>query len=111
MHFGYFAYRHQRNKLKLDDAVPKPAEWQRLRHQHSVASMAAEMPAVPNLVIRRPSVVAGVGTGGGGLAATLKGARKHRCVVAADNSLSLHSNTESTEMFRLDSFGFVVFHC
>ena len=63
--------------------MPKPAEWQRLRHQHSVASMGAEMPAVPNLVIRRPSVVAGGGVGCGvsviGLAG-LKGGRKNRSV-------------------------------
>ena len=61
--------------------MPKPAEWQRLRHQHSVASMGAEMPAVPNLVIRRPSVVAGGGVGCGvsviGLAG-LKDGRKFR---------------------------------
>ena len=46
-------YRHQRNKLKLDN-VPKLPEWQRLRHQHSSADMS-----VPNLVIRRASVVQG----------------------------------------------------
>ena len=77
-----FHGRHQRNKLKLDD-VPKPPEWQRLRHQHSVTSMGAEMPAVPNLVIRRPSVVAGVGGGGVGNViglAGLKGGRKNRSV-------------------------------
>lgn len=45
--------KHQRNKLKLDD-VPKLPEWQRLRHQHSTADMM-----VPNLVIRRASVVQG----------------------------------------------------
>ena len=64
--------------------MPRPAEWQRLRHQHSVTSMSAEMPAVPNLVIRRPSVVTGGGGGAGsgtliGLAA-LKGIRKNRYV-------------------------------
>lgn len=46
--------RHQRNKLKLDD-VPKLPEWQRLRLQHTSNDMS-----VPNLVIRRPSVVQGV---------------------------------------------------
>ncbi|CAB4059969.1 SCYL2 [Lepeophtheirus salmonis] len=45
--------RHQRNKLKLDD-VPKLPEWQRLRYQHSVSDVS-----VPNLIIRRPSVVQG----------------------------------------------------
>ena len=71
--------RHQRNKLKLDE-VPKPAEWQRLRHQHSVASMgtAEAMPAVPNLVIRRPSVVQTTGNVIG--LAALKGIRKNRSV-------------------------------
>ena len=49
----YKYFRHQRNKLKLDD-VPKLPEWQRLRHQHSSADVA-----VPNLVIRRASVVQG----------------------------------------------------
>ncbi len=49
----YPTFRHQRNKLKLDD-VPKLPEWQRLRHQHSSADMS-----VPNLVIRRASVVQG----------------------------------------------------
>ena len=44
-------YRHQRNKLRLDD-VPKLPEWQRLRHQHSSTDMT-----VPNLVIRRASLV------------------------------------------------------
>ena len=48
-------YRHQRNKLKLDD-VPKLPEWQRLRQQHGTADIT-----VPNLVIRRPSVVQGPG--------------------------------------------------
>ena len=48
-------YRHQRNKLKLDD-VPKLPEWQRLRQQHATADIA-----VPNLVIRRPSLVQGPG--------------------------------------------------
>lgn len=46
--------RHQRNKLKLDD-VPKLPEWQRLRLQHSSNDMS-----VPNLVIRRASVVQGL---------------------------------------------------
>ena len=45
--------RHQKNKLKLDD-VPKLPEWQRLRYQHTSADMT-----VPNLVIRRASVVQG----------------------------------------------------
>ena len=36
------------------DDVPKLPEWQRLRHQHSAADMS-----VPNLVIRRASVVQG----------------------------------------------------
>ena len=48
-------YRHQRNKLKLDD-VPKLPEWQRLRQQHATADIS-----VPNLVIRRPSLVQGPG--------------------------------------------------
>ena len=48
-------YRHQRNKLKLDD-VPKLPEWQRLRQQHSTADIS-----VPNLVIRRASLVQGPG--------------------------------------------------
>lgn len=39
--------------MKLDN-VPKLPEWQRLRHQHSSADMS-----VPNLVIRRASVVQG----------------------------------------------------
>ena len=62
--------------------MPRPPEWQRLRHQHSVTSMGAEMPAVPNLVIRRPSVVAGVGCGAGNIIglAGLKGGRKGRSV-------------------------------
>ena len=47
--------RHQRNKLKLDD-VPKLPEWQRLRLQHCSNDMS-----VPNLVIRRASVVQGHG--------------------------------------------------
>ena len=47
----FFLYRHQRNKLRLDD-VPKLPEWQRLRHQHSSTDMT-----VPNLVIRRASLV------------------------------------------------------
>jgi hypothetical protein len=47
--------RHQRNKLKLDD-VPKLPEWQRLRLQHSSNDMS-----VPNLVIRRASVIQGHG--------------------------------------------------
>ena len=46
-------FRHQKNKLKLDD-VPKLPEWQRLRYQHSSVDMN-----VPNLVIRRASVVQG----------------------------------------------------
>ena len=50
-----FVYRHQRNKLKLDD-VPKLPEWQRLRQQHATADIS-----VPNLVIRRPSLVQGPG--------------------------------------------------
>ena len=61
--------------------MPKPAEWQRLRHQHSVASMhgtAEAMPAVPNLVIRRPSVVQTTGNVIG--LAALKGIRKNRSV-------------------------------
>ncbi len=40
------SYRHQRNKLKLDD-VPKLPEWQRLRLQHNNHDVS-----VPNLVIR-----------------------------------------------------------
>ena len=48
-----FFFRHQRNKLRLDD-VPKLPEWQRLRHQHSTTDMT-----VPNLVIRRASLVPG----------------------------------------------------
>jgi hypothetical protein len=48
-------FRHQRNKLKLDD-VPKLPEWQRLRLQHCSNDMS-----VPNLVIRRASVVQGHG--------------------------------------------------
>ena len=61
--------------------MPKPAEWQRLHHQHSVASMgtAEAMPAVPNLVIRRPSVVHTTGNAVIGLAG-LKGIRKNRSV-------------------------------
>ena len=50
-----FVNRHQRNKLKLDD-VPKLPEWQRLRQQHAAADIS-----VPNLVIRRPSLVQGPG--------------------------------------------------
>ena len=50
-----FVSRHQRNKLKLDD-VPKLPEWQRLRLQHCSNDMS-----VPNLVIRRASVVQGHG--------------------------------------------------
>ena len=46
--------RHQRNKLKLDD-VPKLPEWQRLRYQHTSSNDMS----VPNLVIRRASVVQG----------------------------------------------------
>ena len=49
----FFYFRHQKNKLKLDD-VPKLPEWQRLRYQHSSVDMT-----VPNLVIRRASVVQG----------------------------------------------------
>ena len=49
------SFRHQRNKLKLDD-VPKLPEWQRLRQQHATADIS-----VPNLVIRRPSLVQGPG--------------------------------------------------
>lgn len=55
MLFFNFVYRHQRNKLKLDD-VPKLPEWQRLRQQHAAADIS-----VPNLVIRRPSLVQGPG--------------------------------------------------
>ena len=51
-----FFCRHQRNKLKLDD-VPKLPEWQRLRQQHT----ANDNVAIPNLVIRRPSLVQGPG--------------------------------------------------
>ena len=51
----YILCRHQRNKLKLDD-VPKLPEWQRLRQQHQTNDMS-----VPNLVIRRPSLVQGPG--------------------------------------------------
>ena len=51
--FKTFFCRHQKNKLKLDD-VPKLPEWQRLRYQHSSVDMT-----VPNLVIRRASVVQG----------------------------------------------------
>jgi hypothetical protein len=42
--FVGFFFRHQRNKLKLDD-VPKLPEWQRLRLQHCSNDMS-----VPNLV-------------------------------------------------------------
>ena len=43
--------------MKLDD-VPKLPEWQRLRQQHSQSN---DIGCVPNLVIRRPSLVHGPG--------------------------------------------------
>ncbi|TRY61045.1 hypothetical protein TCAL_08271, partial [Tigriopus californicus] len=45
---------HQRNKLKLDDA-PKLPEWQRLRLLHSSNDVS-----VPDLYVRRASVVQGI---------------------------------------------------
>lgn len=46
--------KHQRNKLKLDDA-PKLPEWQRLRLLHSSNDVS-----VPDLYVRRASVVQGI---------------------------------------------------
>ena len=54
-YYFFFSKRHQRNKLKVDDVVPKLPEWQRLRQQHNSSADVL----VPNLVIRRASVVQG----------------------------------------------------
>ena len=70
--------------MKLDD-VPKLPEWQRLRYQHSSADMN-----VPNLVIRRASVVQGPA------GYDLMG-RKNSSVLAAQKESSEASGSSSPE--------------
>lgn len=81
--------RHQRNKLKLDD-VPKLPEWQRLRHQHSSNDMS-----VPNLVIRRASVVQGT-------AMDIMG-RKNSAAASIQSSNSGGSSPENNNYLRVSA--------
>ena len=52
--YSILCSRYQRNKLKLDD-VPKMPEWQRIRLLHSSNDVS-----VPDLYVRRASVVQGL---------------------------------------------------
>ena len=45
-------FRHQRNKLRLDGSIPKSPDSYQMKHDQPTEGMA-----IPNLVIRRPSVV------------------------------------------------------
>ena len=44
--------RHQRNKLRLDGSIPKSSDSYKMKYDQPTEGMA-----IPNLVLRRPSVV------------------------------------------------------
>ena len=44
--------RHQRNKLRLDGSIPKSSDFYQMKYEKPTEGMA-----IPNLIIRRPSVV------------------------------------------------------
>jgi len=83
--------RHQRNKLRLDGEMPKSPESYRLKYDRPTESMS-----IPNLVIRRPSVVQGPSPN-----AALKTYRL--TAITSSNNSSAESSPENNNYLRVSA--------